>query len=462
MVPKPDGLSDAPAPASVAPMKALVGFRETLYGCLGGWRDALFELCDAVLCSPAPVGSVPALSLEPVFRRSHGSLYKALADGTIDADALRRCLVAHRPASWPLIFAVDASTWARCDAECSPERGFYYSASKHSAGQPIVAGWSYQWITQLGWAHDSWTAPVDALRIPPTEDPTSATAAQVRSLVGLLPSDGAVPFFVFDAGFDRIALSAGLGATRAAVLVRIRSDRVFYTEASPAPAGTVGRPRRHGSRFCLAEPGSLKPDACLSASDPRYGTVTVSAWKGLHPKLSGRGRWAGPDGPPIVAGTVIRVEVEHLPKPTRALKVLWLWWSGPGTPDLDVCWRAYLRRFDIEHTYRFAKQTLGWTAPALCTPEQADRWTWLVVAAYTQLRLARGAVDDLRLPWERRRDPGKLTPARVRRGFRRLHAIIATPASPPKTRTPGPGRPKGTCRGPRARHPAIKKTAKAA
>ncbi len=36
------------------------------------------------LCLPAPVSSVPALSLEPVFRRSHGSLYKALARGRID------------------------------------------------------------------------------------------------------------------------------------------------------------------------------------------------------------------------------------------------------------------------------------------------------------------------------------------------------------------------------------------
>jgi len=44
------------------------------------------------------------------------------------------------------------------------------------------------------------------------------------------------------------------------------------------------------------------------------------------------------------------VEVEHLPKPAgRIKKTLWLWWSGDGQPDLDLCWRAYLRRFDIEH-----------------------------------------------------------------------------------------------------------------
>jgi hypothetical protein len=447
-------MPDRPSAAEV-----LVGFRAELYNCLFGWADALFELCDALLCAPGPVTSVPALSLEPVFRRSHGSLYKALANAGIETEWLRRALVAHRPRAWPLVFAVDASTWARCDAECSPERGFHYSASRHSAGQPIVAGWAYQWVSQLGWAPDSWTAPLDTLRLKPSMDPTTATIDQLKGLLGLLPRGGDVPLFVFDAGYDPIAIGAGLAEDRAQVLVRIRSDRVFYPDPSPPAPGTTGRPRRHGKRFGLSEPDTwATPDSELSTHDPRYGDVRVQAWHGLHPKLSGRGRWAGPDAPPIIRGTVIRVEVEHLPKPTaRAVKTLWLWWSGPGTPDLDVCWRAYLRRFDIEHTFRFVKSTLGWTTPALCTPEQADHWTWLVVGAYTQLRLARSLVADDRMPWERPCEPAKLTPARVRRGFRRLGPTIGTPASPPKSQKPGPGRPKGTRRPPRTRYPAIKK-----
>lgn len=187
--------------------------------------------------------------------------------------------------------------------------------------------------------------------------------------------------------------------------------------------------------------------------------MTVSAWHGLHPRLGRRGHWASHEQPPIVPGTVVRVQVQHLPKPTsRTKKTLWLWVAGPDA-DLDLCWRAYLRRFDIEHTYRFVKNTLGWTTPRWCTPEQADTWTWIIIAVYTQLRLARGLVADERMPWERQRKPGRLTPARVRRGFRRLAPNLGTPANPPKSLTPGPGRPKGTRRGPRTRYPAIKKTA---
>jgi DDE superfamily endonuclease len=440
----------------------LAEFRRGFYSCCTRWGDALFELTDTALCASGPVGSVPSLSLEPEFTRSHGSLYKALAHGRIDDDRLRRLLVATCPGDWPMVFAVDASTWDRCDAECSPERGFYYSASKHSAGQPIVAGWSFQWICQLSFAPDSWTAPLDVRRIAPIEDTTDVTIHQLRRLVDLLPDDREVPLFVFDVGYDPIAIAHGLVDTRAQILCRIRDDRVFYADppARPRrPKGTGGRPPRHGQRMkCSQRRTWAKPSERLVTTDPRYGTVTVTAWHDLHPKLTGRGRWAGHPAPPIVKGTVIRVEVEHLPKPTaRTNKTLWLFWSGPGTPDLDLCWRAYLRRFDIEHTFRFAKNTLGWTSPSVCTPTQAERWTWLVVAVLTQLRLGRGHVDDLRLPWERPCQPTQLTPARTRRGFRRLRALIGTPASPPKFTKAGHGRPKGTRKPPRTRYPAVKK-----
>ncbi len=445
-------------------VRQLVEFREGLHRYCWRWGDALFELADAALCAPSPVASVPALSLEPVFRRSHGSLYKALDRGRIDEEQLRGLLVEHRPTTWPLVFAVDASTWDRCDAECSPERGYYYSASKHSAGQPIVAGWSYQWICQLNWAYDSWTAPLDVMRIAPLLDATTATVEQIRRLVGLLAGNGEVALFVFDAGYDPIAIGHDLAEVRCEVLTRIRDDRVFYGDppARPnRPAESGGRPPRHGRRFKCADRATWgKPDDCLVASDPRYGTVKVQAWHGLHPKLTRRAHWVDFDVPPIVKGSVIRIEVEHLPKPSsRSKKTLWLFWSGPGEPDLDRCWRAYLRRFDIEHTFRFMKGMLGWTTPSLCRPEQADRWSWLIAAAYTQLRLARDLVEDLRLPWERHRNPQQLTPVRVRRGFRRLGATIGTPASPPKSTTPGPGRPKGTRKPPRKRYPAVKKAA---
>ena len=261
------------------------------------------------------------------------SLYKALARGEVDDEAMRDLLVEHRPSGWPLVFAVDASTWPRCDAETSPERGFYYSASKHSAGQPIVAGWSYQWIAQLDWAADSWTAPMDARRIPVGSDTTTVTVAQVTDLTGgytivgsrigspvaATPQQG--PMFVFDAGYDPIALTDDLGDVAATIVVRIRDDRVFDTDPAPTEPGAVGRPRRHGDRFSCANGSTWPaPDAQLHAEDRRYGTVHVQAWNGLHPKLAGRGRWTHHDALPIVAGPSSESTSNTYPNPPRAPK----------------------------------------------------------------------------------------------------------------------------------------------
>src|SRR5687767_7675748 len=181
-------------PTPTLPLARLGGFRTELHACCTRRADALFELGDALLCAPA-VPSLPHLSLEPVCRRGWGSAYAALARGRIDAERLRDLLVSSLPAADPLVFAVDVTTWPRCDAECSPCRGYYYHPSRHSAGQPIVAGWAYQWIAQLGFARESWTAPVDVQRLRPAQDANEVAGEQVKTLLGRLGKQGSAPLF---------------------------------------------------------------------------------------------------------------------------------------------------------------------------------------------------------------------------------------------------------------------------
>jgi hypothetical protein len=243
----------AAMPTPTLPLARLGAFRTELHACCTRRADALFELGDALLCAPA-VPSLPHLSLEPAHRRGWGSAYAALARGRIDAERLRDLLVSSLPAADPLVFAVDVTTWPRCDAEGSPCRGYYYHPSRHSAGQPIVAGWAFQWIAQVSFARDSWTAPVDAARLHPLDDTDQQAAVQVRALLGRLPDGGPVPLVVFDAGYDSAQLTLDLAEERVAVLVRLRSDRCFYADPPPRPPGATGRPRRHGAKFNCADP----------------------------------------------------------------------------------------------------------------------------------------------------------------------------------------------------------------
>ncbi len=50
--------------------------------------------------------------------------------------------------------------------------------------------------------------------------------------------------------------------------------------------------------------------------------------------------------------------------------------------DLDLLWRVYIRRFDLGHAFHFPKPTFGWHTLQMRHPEQANHWTWLVLAAY--------------------------------------------------------------------------------
>jgi hypothetical protein len=443
----------------------LAGFRERWYGCLWRRGDALFELGDAVLTA-APGRPLPYLSLEPVFRRGHGMVYQGLAAGRIDEEGVRDLLVAARPAGWPLVFAIDASTWPRPAAVTSPGRAYQHLAGKNGR-HGGVPGWSFQVLAQLSSEPDSWTAPHDQVRVPSGHG-TRQAAGQVTAHAARLRAGGesGVPLYVLDAGYGEAELSWALRGQIAAgqvqVLVRVRADRTLYADPPPRRPGQRGRPRRHGDRFACKDPATWGPPAReLATHDPRYGQVQVTAWGGLHPELERRGAFAGLTGPlPIIRGTIIRVQVSSLPRSRKHPDPIWLWHAGPAAPDLDLCWRAYLHRFDIEHTFRFAKTTLGWAGPAVRTPDQASRWTWLILAALTQLRLARDTAADHRLPWEKPSPPGHLTPGRVYRDFPRLLTITGTPARTPKTTRPGPGRPKGRTSTPAPRHPVKRQTPK--
>ncbi|MGP4017465.1 NF041680 family putative transposase [Saccharopolyspora sp. 5N708] len=454
-----------PDPGRVGALGELSGFRQRFYACLTGRADTLFELTDAVLCSDGPVTGLAELSLTAQHRRGHGALYDAVNHGRIEVDRLRRALAGlpvPRAADGRIVLAVDVSPWLRPDAPCSPDRLFCHVYGRSRGAPQFIPGWPYSFVAALETGRTSWTAVLDAVRLGPADDATAVTATQLRDVVSRIIETGQwhagdpSMLIVMDAGYDVTRLAFVLDDLPVEVIGRIRSDRVMLRPAPPRPPGTPGRPRKHGGVFTLADPDSWHaPDHTTGTDTERYGHAEALAWDRLHPRLTRRGSWLDHHGElPIVEGSVIRLTVEHLPGECDPTPV-WLWSSATGADAqlIDLLWQAFLRRFDLEHTFRLFKQTLGWTRPKLRTPESADRWTWLVIAAHTQLRLARPITEDLRRPWEKPvTEPRQLTPARVRRGFRNLHPNTSHPTAAPKPSRPGPGRPPRS----RNKHPATR------
>src|SRR5215203_5959384 len=97
------------------PPDTLQIFRRSFYECLHRREDALFELADAILA--ADERETP-------------------------------------------VYAVDASVWPRCDAECSPQRGFYYHPATPPASPSSQAGLtssSHSWALPARVGPPPWT-----------------------------------------------------------------------------------------------------------------------------------------------------------------------------------------------------------------------------------------------------------------------------------------------------------------
>ena len=355
------------------------------------------------------------------------------------------------------------SNWLRPDAATSPDRLFCHCYARGRGNAQMIPGWPYSVIAALEPGRTSWTLPLDAVRLGPADDATAVTAAQVREVATRIIAaghwrDGDPDILVvFDAGYDLTRLAWLLRDLPAEVTGRLRSDRVMYFPAPPRAARHQRPPAAARGRVQARRPERPGPPRRRPPSPRRPGTAPP----GPRPGAGCTSSWPpAPDGKTTMASCpssrapssgCTSITCPATAAPSRC-------GCGPHAPgtcadEVDRAWQAFLRRFDIEHMFRFFKQVLGWTRPKLRDPAAADRWTWIILACYAQLRLARHLAADLRLPWQRPCPPGRLTPARVRRGFRNIRQTLPALASAPKPGKPGPGRPPGSKnRRPATRH----------
>jgi hypothetical protein len=389
-------------------LATLITFREELYNSLGLRQDSLFELMDAALTA-SHRSTLVRLSLTAAFRRRWPSTCDALADGSIDVGALRTLFMRMLPGADVVdgrpVWAIDGTNWPRPAARTSSERTWEYRPLPGWPQTGVVPAWAYQWLVAVPDVAGSWVLPLDVQRRGPTARSATAVALeQIAAVRTAQPAGSPRPVVTLESGYDLETLARA--RVDADLLVRLIKSRVVYRPAVKR-AGR-GRPRLHGTPFRLNDKRTHgKPRQSAHLDHPLYGTVQIDAWSGLHVR-------GAPDAP----FSVIRVQVERLPKMKQRPYPLWLAWiGGPLPADLSAFWDWYLRRFTVEHAFRFFKQTLGWTTVRPRDPQAADRWSWLMAAACWQLWLGRRIVGDVRLPWEHPRPDGLVTPGQVQRHF---------------------------------------------
>lgn len=329
-------------------------------------------MSDALLCADGPVRTLVELTLAPEHQRGHGALYGGLNRGHLDLPRLRRALAGlplPRTAEGRLVLAVDVSNWLRPDANTSPDRLFCHTYGRGRGSAQMIPGWPYSFIAALEPGRTSWTAMLDVVRLCPWDDAIAVTAAQVREVFQRLYVAGQWQIgdppvlVVVDAGYDVTRLAFLLADLPVELLGRMRSDRVLYFPPPPQPTGKRGRKPKRGAEFAFEAAATQPVPSVTTVTDTsHYGKAVATAWDRLHPLLVRRSAWADhPEGElPVIEGTVIRLQVDHL-RGDRGPRPIWLWWSATAATagDVDRLWQAFLRRFDLEHTFRMFQANAG-------------------------------------------------------------------------------------------------------
>lgn len=416
----------------------LSSFRQDIYHLLSFAKDATFELMDAVLTT-RNVSCLADFSLSSLFRRKWPSVYEALQDCRPNRNKLMRRYIQEIAVDDEeyLVMAIDHTPWPRKSSPTLKDRTYQH---KPDSSNNVVVGQGYSTIAWIPEEEGSWALPLRHERITNWETPISKAAWQLKQLKKHLDQP---ILLLLDSEYGNASWFNQIKDLKANYLIRVRSNICLFS--APEKYKGKGRPKLHGNKFKLNDPFTWwNCDDEKLVDDQKLGILKIRKWEGLHFRNS-----------PSANMCLILVERLDEVSSQRKGKPLWLVWVGKSLPPIEIVWKKYLRRFTIDHWYRFIKQRLHWTLPALSTPQQCERWSDLMPVLTWELWLARDLVKDKRLPWQK--PLTNLTPGRVAQSMLGLIAEIGTPAASPKLRGNSSGWEKGRKRNQRTRYPIVKK-----
>lgn len=418
----------------------LIQFRQAVYENLGIARDALFELTDAVIATPA-AQSFAQLSCSKYFRRKWSSVYEALQDGRPKREELMQLYSQYVSLDERPTLAGDHTAWPRPTAYTLRDRTVEHQPDPVPGNRPITLGHGYSTLVCVPEEQGSWALPLLHERITSQETPLDKASEHLRKVQNLLPKR---TISLWDAEYGCAPFLLATADIPSDKIIRQRSNLRLF---GPPPAYKgKGRPAVHGAKFKFKDPTTWwQPAEDFELEDPNLGKVHVQIWNDLHFRKAAQCPFR-----------VVRLERLESKGSRRFPKVIWLAWVGEPPPDPITWWQRYFRRYPVEHWYRFAKQRLHWTLPMFSTPEQGERWSDLMPLITWELWLARPIGVDKPLPWQKKQL--EMSPGRVCQGWDDIFDVIGTPAQVPKHRGKAPGWPKGQPRKRRPRFGVVKRT----
>jgi len=435
------------------------------------------DLLDA-LCSNQYARSPVELSLNPLFRRGHDSLFKAIGEAlvpslsTAEAGDSRRSIieliseVVPSPVEQSFrLFCIDCSSIGRVHARTLEDRSMVHRPTAVKGQKPVTIGHSYSMVAALPERDEldaRWTIPLDIERVPTDRSAIQVAVGQVDAIMGndALNWHEQLNVLVLDSAYGVKGCLEPLQKHPSLVTIaRVRSNRVFYQVPEAQAYSGKGRRPWYGKRFALKNADTWHPaDETVEFTEMgRNGPIHVEirAWSTMLMR--------GSKKHPMHTHpfTLIRVE-RRSDQGHRIGNVMWLIVIGKQREKINVleAYWAYRQRFDIEHSFRFLKRNL--LLDAFQTPEldHEQDWLKLVMLAYVQLWAAQPISVEVPKPWETLKEReiySRIPPSKVQQDWNRIIRLVGTPAAEVKPRGKSPGRQLGQTQTPRKRYPVVKK-----
>lgn len=423
-------------PISSGAFTPLREFRQQAYDLLDHRKDAFFELLDAVLQTPA-AHSFAELTLAPACQRQWHSSYKALTQVTYDQQGLDELCLAQVPNKAVAHFAIDVTSVRRMRAPTLLERQYCHGAVREVSGNGVIVGLPYSILAWTTKRASSFAPPVNIRRLRPGEKAVDVAVAQVCWLGFYLPS-GQDWRAALDGGYGHRNFFAPLQDKDVQVVARTRCDRVLYHRATAAQYCGKGRRPVFGAAFrCQDATTWSAPAETVRFTDAQHGRVALQLWRGLGLRHKGQ----------FVAVDLLRSQIhaDHAKPP----KAHWyLAWNGKHEQTIPArdWYDTITHRWGIEPANRLRKDRLYAELPKVRAARSSDHWFLAVQLLEWQLYLARTAVTQKLLPWQKPQALAAITPNRVLQSLAGHFSQVGTPVRPVQPRGKAPGWPRGKVR----------------
>jgi len=460
-------------------------FRGKLHNQFKHLADSAMELMDA-LCSNNKTASVVKLSLNPLFRRGHSALFKAIGALSFrEVSKVENCegedsqpqdpslleLIAEvvpKPKERPFyLLGLDCTSVERQFAKTLADRGLVYQPTQIKGNKPIAIGHSYSMLAVIPERKEGdapWTIPLDMSRVSTESNSNQKGIAQLKAVLSnpKLAWSKELCVSVVDSAYgNKQFLSPLQEHTNLVTVARSRSNRVFYQSPviSETPVGR-GHPTWYGARFDTKEPDTWHEPTAVSqlsykTRSGRIINVTITAWANMLMR--------GGKATPTHKAPFTLLRIESFDDAGQSLfKPMWLIVIGERRGELSAlqAYHSYRQRFDLEHTFRFGKQNLLLNTFATPDVEHEQQWVKFVMLAYVQLWAAHALAVSLPRPWEKHLISvpfARISPSKVQQDWFRIISQLGSPAVSPQPRGYSSGRKSGEIQSPRPRLPVIKK-----